>query len=128
MTEFKFPEAQPIDWDVLDDGDRVLIEAVVRTYCSKHNYREKRLQRSTDVGAYLFATEGSLISGHVIKAPKPLAVGDKVMAVGWADVYEIVAFDNELAWLKRVYRSANPSRLNPSRLTVHISHLARVEP
>ena len=124
MTEFKFPDPQPIDWDALDDGDRVLIEAVVRTYCSKHNYREKRLQRSTDVGAYLFATEGSLISGHAIKAPKPIAVGDRVSIVGRVPGHWVVlALDDDVAWLRH---TENPTRFRHE--CIKLAHLVRVKP
>jgi hypothetical protein len=114
MTEHKFPEAQPIDADALDDGDRVLIEAVTD---AAPTIRLK----GTDVvlSAYLHN-----LYGHVIKAPKPIAVGDTVSIVGRVPGHWVVlALDDDVAWLRH---TENPTRFR--RESVLLAALVRAEP
>ena len=73
MSEHKFPEAQPIDWDALEEGDRVLIEAVIEMPVLE----PKRMKFT---GCNILLTPHLYrLHGHVIKAPRPIAVGDTVV-------------------------------------------------
>jgi hypothetical protein len=119
-VEHKFPDLQPIDWDALEAGDRVLIEAAVRTHYYKHSGNiEKQIVHGAVFGAYIFAREGDPISGHVIKAPKPLAVGDTVRTDA-IDVYEVLALFDDKVWLRHARKLAYYK-------TAYLADVVRVE-
>jgi hypothetical protein len=115
-----FPEPHPIDWDALEEGDRVLLEGVV-TLLDARPEKQKRI----NIGAMSISEYSGPITvrGHVIKAPKPIAVGDPVRADGLAGTYKIVCMDDGKAWLK----SSNPQKY-PTHETAHVSLLKRIEP
>ena len=116
MTEFKFPDPQPIDWDALEAGD----EAWIKATAVKEGGDSIKFV-STD--GYLLAHYQSQISGHVIKAPRSLAVGDKVRIVARPGHWVVLAFDDDMAWLRH---TENPTRFR--RESVQLAHLVRVEP
>lgn len=120
MTEFKFPDPQPIDWDALEEGNEVWI----RTVCKANGALEISKKRGNKQHHALCLSNdlGYHISGHVIKPPKPLAAGDKVRVKGKFSVYEIIAFDGNMAWLRHTSTGERPYRES-----VELANLVRVE-
>ena len=108
MTEFKFPDPRLIDCTALKESDVVWIKATV----------EQARAFYTQI-----VTVGTPFHGHVIKAPIPLAVGDKVRVFGNFSVYDIIALDGNTAWLRHAVNSGRPYRE-----TVELANLVRVEP
>lgn len=112
-TDYTFPEAQPIDWDTLEDGDEVWVKTTAVGMVEDG-------MKLASASGYALAYQHSQISGHVIKARKPLAVGDPVKLstmctmprFGWT----IKGLDGEMAWL---YSPEN------GHATVRISNLER---
>ena len=106
MTEFKFPDPQKIDWAGLKESDVVWIKATVEQAWAFYRHHREPL------------------FGHVIKAPRPIAVGDTVSIVGRVPGHWVVlALDDDVAWLRH---TKNPKRFR--RESVLLAALVRVEP
>lgn len=125
MSDYKFPEAQPIDWDALERGDKVLITGNVIHDVLGNTIISLTLGASIPLRpVHIIGRDNRAgLRGHVIKAPKPLAVGDKVRVGGNFSVYEIIALDGSMAWLRHI-----DCHRRPYRETVELADLVRVEP
>ena len=80
MTQHTFPEPQPINWDALDAGDTVWIKGKVGTRTT--NLHSQRKELVFGYGPWFDELTNFEFLGHVIKAPRPIAVGDTVSIVG----------------------------------------------
>jgi hypothetical protein len=89
-----FPKSKPIDWGELEPGDKVLIAGDVM--------RDARGDTiiSLSLNATLKSHDQVGLSGHVIEAPKPIAVGDKVQTIGLVGFWYILAINDHSAWVK----------------------------
>ena len=81
MTEHKFPDPQRIYWNTLEVGDVVWTYGVVHAISTDDQCvflnREPKSSGSIPV-LDVYGKNSGNSHGHVIKAPRPIAVGDKV--------------------------------------------------
>ena len=106
MTEFKFPDPQKIDWAWLKESDVVWIKA------------------TGDQARAFYLHNREPLFGHVIKAPRPIAVGGVVNIVRRAqDFWVVLALAGDVAWLRQ---AGHPTR--GRRESVQLATLVRVEP
>jgi hypothetical protein len=92
-----FPEPKPIDWGDLEEGDRVLLEGIVKL-TKDEGAVSLQLSEGGCWAPAIFQMHSAV--GHVIKAPKPIAVGDKVQTIGLVGFWCILAINDHLAWIK----------------------------
>jgi hypothetical protein len=121
MTQHTFPEPQPINWDALDAGDTVWIKGKVGTRTT--NLHSQRKELVFGYGPWFDELTNFEFLGHVIKAPRPIAVGDTVSIVGRVPGHWVVlALDDDVAWLR--HTASSWSR----RESVQLADLVRAEP
>jgi hypothetical protein len=122
MTQHKFPDPQPINWDALEVGDTVWIKGKVGTRTT--NLHGQRKELVFGYGPWFDELTNFEFLGHVIKAPRPIAVGDTVRVVGPMQGHWVVlALDDDVAWLRHTQK---PTWINNT--SVRLANLVRVEP